>query len=201
MSYKQRRIIHSAVSKLELSQTRRDEIESLTWEFHGKYQNEFHDRRTIKEIVIEEEALEDLSTNFERDLDKLFTRIKNKYQNEELSLQIAKFQLQVMSKFKEEFFPPESIPGLPKDPDYYKRIYKKLIPANRPSYESYDSFLFELSEIIKSEKKAYIPIIVNYLKTLRTKEITIFKNFEINTESIRMKLSKHRRGINKVSNP
>lgn len=193
LSQIQVKLIISKVRKLDLSESNKEKIQRLTRQFYVDFQHEFHNRRIVREHLLKEKALDDLKRNFELELDKITEKYKKKYPITDLTHQLAAFQIKVMKEFNKEFFPPAILPPPFRDTrKLLDHVVKRHAPSNRPTYECYDPYLFSLAEIIKTEKDSYIPVIVQFLKSFENTVIPIFENFEINSESIRAKISKYR---------
>ena len=206
LSRKQYQILDKNIEKLELNDSTKELIHKRTVRFFIDFRYEYHDRINFRKTAIENKGIKNLRENFENEIDNVLSRYRKEFFTPAFSYELTQLQIQIMMLFHEQFdddplkvlLEKELIKHKPEAKDWEQKLIDRYAPSNRPSYECYAPYLYELSNIIQKDKENYNPIIVDFLKSFQNTPFDIFDSFVINKASIRSIISKHRRHMNKV---
>lgn len=206
LSRKQYQILDKNIEKLDLKDSTKELIHKRTFKFFIDFRYEYHDRINFRKTAIENKGLKDLREKFEGEIDNILSRYRKEFFTTSFSFQITQFQIDIMKLFHDHFdddpleiaLEKELIKLKPEMKDWEQKLIDRYAPRNRPSYECYAPYLFDLSNIIQEEKANYNPIIVKFLKSFQNTPFDIFDSFVVNKASIRSIISKYRRHMNKA---
>lgn len=201
----QEKILINKIKALPLSPFTKNNILERTRSFFIEFRYEFYDRIYFRKECIRNKAIKDLRQNFELEIDSVISRYRKNFSSTDLAFELTEFQTKIIALFHEHFDDDPLKQELEKlvlkfNPDAKNRdqeLIERYAPSNRPSYECYPPYLYDLSNFIQEEQSNYIPIIVELLTSFQKTALDIFDSFVINKASIRSLISKHRRSINK----
>lgn len=201
----QHKILKNTLNKLKLTHPTKKIIYDRTIQFFIDFRYEYHDRINFRKEFIQSRGENDLKNNFEKEIDAVLSRYKKEHYTTDFFYELTEFQNKVMKLFQEHFsvdslessLREELIKSFPAAKDWDRNLIERYAPSNRPNYECYPPYLYDLSNFIQEETPYYMPILVEFLTSLQTTKFDIFDSFVINKISLRALISKYRRGMNK----
>lgn len=182
-------LVERLSNELNLTDRQKDELRGVIVNFSAnrwvekKFRSYGH---TKKELDI---AFNELPKEMEADFEHLINKYRKKYKSTEIYIHLLGLQTKFNENLKEIL-----IEGIKKDLSKMERFPPDLLelPTSRPTSPSYDLLLMSLSKIVINDKGFYIPSMVKILNSLKTDHPESLGDFEINSESVRIKLSKMR---------
>lgn len=201
----QHKILKNTLNNLKLNHPTKKIIYDRTIQFFIDFRHEYHDRINFRKEFIQNKGMDDLKNNFEEEIDAVLSRYKKEHYTTDFSYKLAEFQNKVMELFNEHFNEDSLTIALreelykisPESKSWDQKLIERYAPSNRPNYECYAPYLYDMSNYIQKETPYYMPILVEFLTSLQTTKFDIFDSFVISKTSLRSLISKHRKGINK----